>query len=32
MAGGGDLVRTGPSFVTRENAANVIRLTEQGIR
>ena len=32
MAGGGDIVRTGPSFVTRENAAAVIRLTEQGIR
>jgi simple sugar transport system substrate-binding protein len=32
MAGGGDIVRTGPSFVTRDNAAAVIRLTEQGIR
>lgn len=32
MAGGGDIVRTGPSFVTAENAADVIRLTEQGIR
>ena len=32
MAGGGDIVRTGPSFVTQENAASVIRLTEQGIR
>ncbi|MGH7555295.1 MAG: sugar ABC transporter substrate-binding protein [Longimicrobiales bacterium] len=32
MPGGGDLIRTGPSFVTRENAADVIRLTEQGIR
>lgn len=32
MPGGGELVRTGPSFVTRENAADVIRLTEQGVR
>ncbi len=32
MAGGGDVVRTGPSFVTRENVGDVIRLTEQGIR
>jgi simple sugar transport system substrate-binding protein len=32
MAGGGDLVRTGPRFVTREDAENVIRLTERGIR
>jgi simple sugar transport system substrate-binding protein len=32
MAGGGDIIRTGPSFVTRENAEAVSRLTEQGIR
>jgi simple sugar transport system substrate-binding protein len=32
MPGGGDVIRTGPSFVTRGNAAQVIRLTEQGIR
>lgn len=32
MPGGGAIVRTGPSFVTRENAADVMRLTEQGIR
>jgi simple sugar transport system substrate-binding protein len=32
MAGGGDLVRTGPSFVTRENAQQVIGLAEKGIR
>jgi simple sugar transport system substrate-binding protein len=32
MAGGGDLIRTGPSFVTRDNAEQVIRLTERGIR
>jgi simple sugar transport system substrate-binding protein len=32
MAGGGEVVRTGPSFVTKENAAAVIGLTERGIR
>jgi simple sugar transport system substrate-binding protein len=32
MAGGGDLVRTGPSFVTRENAQQVISLSVKGIR
>jgi simple sugar transport system substrate-binding protein len=32
IAGGGGIVRTGPSFVTRENASAVVRLTEQGIR
>lgn len=32
MPGGGQIVRTGPSFVTRATAADVMRLTEQGIR
>jgi simple sugar transport system substrate-binding protein len=32
MAGGGELIRTGPSFVTAATAADVIRLTERGIR
>lgn len=32
MPGGGDVIRTGPSFVTRETAARVRQLTEQGIR
>jgi len=32
LAGGGQLVRTGPAFVTRENAAAVIELAERGIR
>jgi simple sugar transport system substrate-binding protein len=32
MPGGGEIIRTGPDFVTRENAAAVIRLTEQGVR
>ena len=32
MPGGGQLIRTGPSFVTAANAADVMRLTEQGIR
>ncbi len=32
IPGGGDIVRTGPSFVTRETAAQVIRLTERGLR
>ena len=32
MPGGGQIIRTGPSFVTRENAADVIALTERGVR
>lgn len=32
VPGGGEIVRTGPSFVTRENASDVITLTEQGVR
>ena len=32
MPGGGQIIRTGPSFVTRENAAEVIGLAERGIR
>ena len=32
MAGGGQLVRTGPAFVTRENARSVIDLAGRGIR
>jgi simple sugar transport system substrate-binding protein len=32
MAGGGQIIRTGPSFVTRENAAEVMALAERGIR
>ena len=32
MPGGGQLIRTGPGFVTRENAAEVIALAERGIR
>ena len=32
MPGGGQIIRTGPSFVTRENAADVIALAERGIR
>jgi simple sugar transport system substrate-binding protein len=32
MAGGGQLIRTGPAFVTRENAGAVIELAERGIR
>jgi simple sugar transport system substrate-binding protein len=32
MPGGGQIVRTGPTFVTRENAAEVIALAERGIR
>ncbi len=32
MPGGGQIIRTGPSFVTRENAAEVIALAERGIR
>ena len=32
MPGGGQIIRTGPSFVTKENAADVIALAERGIR
>jgi simple sugar transport system substrate-binding protein len=32
MPGGGDIIRTGPAFVTRETAADVIALTEKGLR
>jgi simple sugar transport system substrate-binding protein len=32
MPGGGDVIRTGPSFVTREGAAAVIALAERGVR
>lgn len=32
MPGGGQIIRTGPSFVTKENAADVIGLAERGIR
>jgi simple sugar transport system substrate-binding protein len=32
MPGGGQIIRTGPSFVTKENAADVIALSERGIR
>ena len=32
MPGGGQIIRTGPSFVTRETAADVIALTERGVR
>jgi simple sugar transport system substrate-binding protein len=32
MPGGGQIIRTGPSFVTRETAADVIALAERGIR
>ncbi len=32
MPGGGQVIRTGPSFVTRENAADVAALTAKGIR
>lgn len=32
IPGGGEIVRTGPSFVTQATAADVMRLTEQGIR
>jgi simple sugar transport system substrate-binding protein len=32
MPGGGQIIRTGPSFVTRENAAEVIALAERGLR
>lgn len=32
LPGGGDIIRTGPGFVTREDAAAVIDLTARGIR
>jgi simple sugar transport system substrate-binding protein len=32
MPGGGQIIRTGPTFVTKENAADVIALAERGIR
>ena len=32
VPGGGDLIRTGPGFVTSDTAAQVIELSEQGIR
>ena len=32
MPGGGQIIRTGPSFVTRETAADVIALAERGVR
>jgi simple sugar transport system substrate-binding protein len=32
MAGGGDVIRTGPGFVTRENAAAVMDFSARGIR
>ena len=32
MPGGGQIIRTGPSFVTRETAADVIPLAERGVR
>ena len=32
MPGGGQIIRTGPSFVTAETAADVIALAEQGLR
>jgi simple sugar transport system substrate-binding protein len=32
MPGGGQIIRTGPTFVTRENAADIIALAERGIR
>lgn len=32
MAGGGDVVRTGPSFVTKENVDAVAELSRKGIR
>ncbi len=32
MPGGGQVIRTGPSFVTRENARDVAALTAKGIR
>jgi simple sugar transport system substrate-binding protein len=32
IPGGGEIIRTGPAFVTRETAADVIVLTEKGVR
>ena len=32
MPGGGQIIRTGPSVVTKENAADVIALAQRGIR
>ena len=32
MPGGGQIIRTGPSFVTKDNAADVIGLAERGVR
>jgi simple sugar transport system substrate-binding protein len=32
MPGGGQIIRTGPTFVTKENAAEIIALAERGIR
>jgi simple sugar transport system substrate-binding protein len=32
MAGGGQVIRTGPGFVTADDAARVLELTERGIR
>jgi simple sugar transport system substrate-binding protein len=32
LPGGGDIIRTGPGFVTREHAAEVLELTRRGIR
>jgi simple sugar transport system substrate-binding protein len=32
MPGGGQIIRTGPSFVTREDAAAIIALAERGLR
>jgi simple sugar transport system substrate-binding protein len=32
VAGGGDIIRTGPAFVTAETAASVMSLAERGLR
>jgi hypothetical protein len=32
MPGGGQIIRTGPSFVTKDGAEDVIPLAERGIR
>lgn len=32
MAGGQQVIRTGPGFVTRDNAADVVRMIERGVR
>ena len=32
IPGGGQIIRTGPTFVTRETAADIIALTERGLR